>query len=181
MQYKRGFTLIELLVVIAIIGILATLVITQLGTARVKARNSAAKLATTEMGKAIETYKTSTNDFLLLACTAQTAGTGNGGVGAGDTLNGTTGTAFLTKFNGTTNYPVKINETTGQSTAYTYVYKTSTTSAQSPCTNGGQVDAVSTNYLVGTNVKAEASGATDSTYYINNGSSSSAASIPLAQ
>jgi prepilin-type N-terminal cleavage/methylation domain-containing protein len=51
---NRAFTLIELLVVIAIIGILATLVITNLGSARVKARNSAVKSDVSQAGRAIE-------------------------------------------------------------------------------------------------------------------------------
>ncbi len=53
---ERGFTLIELLVVIAIIGVLATLVLLQLGTARQRARDAKRISDVSQLRQAVELY-----------------------------------------------------------------------------------------------------------------------------
>ncbi|MBU1102919.1 type II secretion system GspH family protein [Patescibacteria group bacterium] len=56
MSSSKGFTLIELLVVIAIIGILATIVLVSLNTARVKARDARRSSDLHQVALAMEMY-----------------------------------------------------------------------------------------------------------------------------
>jgi prepilin-type N-terminal cleavage/methylation domain-containing protein len=56
MQKKKGFTLIELLVVVAIIGLLATLSIVALNTARAKARDAKRVGDVKQIQTALELY-----------------------------------------------------------------------------------------------------------------------------
>jgi len=53
---KRGFTLIELLVVIAIIGVLSSVALASLNTARMKARDSSRMAQLTQIRAALELY-----------------------------------------------------------------------------------------------------------------------------
>lgn len=55
-QKQKGFTLIELLIVIAIIGILATISITSLNTARIKARDVCRISDLRQVALALEMY-----------------------------------------------------------------------------------------------------------------------------
>ena len=60
---NRGFTLIELLVVIAIIGILSSVVLASLNTARTKARNASREETVHSIENALALYITSNNDY----------------------------------------------------------------------------------------------------------------------
>jgi type II secretion system protein G len=63
MAQKRGFTLIELLVVIAIIGILASVVLASLNSARGKSRDAARLAQGDEIRKAMEVYYLSNGHY----------------------------------------------------------------------------------------------------------------------
>ena len=73
---KKGFTLIELLVVIAIIGLLSTLAVVALGSAREKARDSKRLSDLKQVQTALELYYTDNNAYPT-AATAVTLGSVN--------------------------------------------------------------------------------------------------------
>lgn len=86
----RGFTLIELLVVIAIIGILASVVLASLNTARAKGADAAIKSSVNNMRAQAELfYDDNSNSYTGLCADAQivnaaTAVAGAGGSAAAD-------------------------------------------------------------------------------------------------
>lgn len=64
---KKGFTLIELLVVIAIIGLLSTLAVVALGSARAKARDAKRLSDLKQVQTALELYYTDNNAYPVAA------------------------------------------------------------------------------------------------------------------
>lgn len=66
---KKGFTLIELLVVIAIIGLLSTLAVVALTSARKKARDSKRVADMKQLQTAMEMVFSESNSYNLAGCT----------------------------------------------------------------------------------------------------------------
>ena len=62
---KNGFTLIELLVVIAIIGLLASIVLVSMGSARKRARDARRQADIRQIGTAMEFYYSDNSDKYL--------------------------------------------------------------------------------------------------------------------
>jgi prepilin-type N-terminal cleavage/methylation domain-containing protein len=75
---KKGFTLIELLVVIAIIGLLSTLAVVSLNSARLKARDARRQSDLRQISTAMELYRTQTDSYPIssgVACDTTDAAT----------------------------------------------------------------------------------------------------------
>jgi prepilin-type N-terminal cleavage/methylation domain-containing protein len=62
---KKGFTLIELLVVIAVIGLLASIVLVSMGSARQKARDARRQADIRQIGTAMEFYYSDNSEKYL--------------------------------------------------------------------------------------------------------------------
>jgi prepilin-type N-terminal cleavage/methylation domain-containing protein len=71
---KKGFTLIELLVVIAIIGLLSSVVLASLSSARLKARDSAIRQAVIQFRTLLEFQKNETGSYAGLQPNSTWAG-----------------------------------------------------------------------------------------------------------
>ncbi len=92
---QKGFTLIELLVVIAIIGILSSVVLASLSTARSKGKAAAVKAGMTSLRTQVEIVSNGAGYG------APTGGTGAGATGActGNVLGDNTVTKIITSIN----------------------------------------------------------------------------------
>jgi prepilin-type N-terminal cleavage/methylation domain-containing protein len=66
MKTKRGFTLIELLVVIAIIGVLSSVVLASLSSARLRARDAAVKAGARQLASMMHVERNDTGSFANL-------------------------------------------------------------------------------------------------------------------
>jgi prepilin-type N-terminal cleavage/methylation domain-containing protein len=115
MRSIPAFTLIELLVVITIMGVLSSLSVVSIGSARGRARTTTAKTAVTSAGRAVEGCRGEVGSGVI--SNVPDAGS--------DTLNGSAGTLpsiFTGQCDGASlTYPARISKT--PSNAYTYTYR----------------------------------------------------------
>lgn len=72
-KFNKGFTLIELLVVIAIIGILSSIVLASLSSARTKGEDAAIKSTLASMRAQAELYYSTNSNYGITATTCGTA------------------------------------------------------------------------------------------------------------
>jgi type II secretion system protein G len=91
MKQSKGFTLIELLVVIAIIGLLSTLAVVALGSAREKSRDAKRLSDVKQIQTALELYYTDQSSYPTTSTSALGAGSfaclGTSGFGAAGCAN----------------------------------------------------------------------------------------------
>ena len=94
---KKGFTLIELLVVIAIIGLLSTLSVVALGSARQKSRDSKRLSDLKQVQTALELYYTDNNSYPTTSAAITLGDTNHKCLGTNgfNTASGCTGTTYM--------------------------------------------------------------------------------------
>ena len=117
---KKGFTLIELLVVIAIIGLLSTLAVVALNTARTKSRDAKRISDVKQIQTALELYYADKGNYPTLVAPGAALGAGN------YTVLCSTGWSGAACGGGATTYMGQVPKDPG-STSYTYVSADGTT------------------------------------------------------
>mgnify|MGYP001615938919 CR=1 FL=1 len=96
---KKGFTLLELLLVVAIIGILSSVILTALATARNRANDAKVKAHLSQAKAAAEIYSEINNGYGSANVSVVTGGTSCTGVMFTDTVSG------MAVYGNSTNYP----------------------------------------------------------------------------